>query len=119
MIGEEVGQASGLKMCYAALTKGLTAIATELLIAAQRSGLEEPLWNELSTSQQELVNILKRSIPSMLPKAHRWVGEMEEIADTFKALNLTERTFEGAADVYRLVKDTSLGRETPEESDQL
>ncbi|WP_341529774.1 DUF1932 domain-containing protein [Nostoc sp. UHCC 0302] len=51
----------------------------------------------------------------MIPKAHRWVGEMEEIAATFGAVGLTERTFEGAADIYRFVKDTSLGKETPEE----
>jgi len=40
VIGDEIGQASGLKMCYAALTKGLTAIGTELLIAAHRLGLD-------------------------------------------------------------------------------
>lgn len=115
VIGNEIGQASGLKMCYAALTKGLTAIGTELLIAAQRLNLNEPLWDELSNSQKELVSFLTRSIPAMTSKAHRWIGEMEEIADTFKTLGLTERTFEGAADIYRLVKETSLGKETPEE----
>ncbi|MCG6134639.1 MAG: DUF1932 domain-containing protein [Nostoc sp. LLA-1] len=115
IIGEEIGQASGLKMSYAALTKGLTAIGTELLIAAHRLGLDEQLWNEISSSQPELAAILTRSIPSMTPKAHRWIGEMEEIAETFKEVGLTERTFYGAADIYRLVKDTSLGKETPEE----
>jgi len=48
----------------------------------------------------------------------RWIGEMEEIADTFKELGLTEHIFQGAADVYRLVKETSLGKETPEERDR-
>ncbi|MCC5642967.1 DUF1932 domain-containing protein [Nostoc sp. CHAB 5824] len=115
VIGDEIGQASGLKMSYAALTKGLTAIGTELLIAAHRLGLDEQLWNEVSSSQPELAAILTRSIPSMTPKAHRWIGEMEEIAETFQELGLTERIFYGAADVYRLVKDTSLGKETPEE----
>lgn len=117
MIGDEIGQASGLKMSYAALTKGLTAIGTELLIAAHRLGLDEPLWEEVSISQPELAAILTRSIPSMTPKAHRWIGEMEEIAETFQKLGLTERIFYGAADVYRLVKDTSLGKETPEKCD--
>ncbi|WP_375476056.1 DUF1932 domain-containing protein [uncultured Nostoc sp.] len=116
VIGDEIGQASGLKMSYAALTKGLTAIGTELLIAAHRLGLDEQLWEEVSSSQPELAAILTRSIPSMTPKAHRWIGEMEEIAETFQEVGLTERIFYGAADVYRLVKDTSLGKETPEES---
>ena len=116
VIGDEIGHASGLKISYAALTKGLTAIGTQLLIAAHRLGLDEQLWDELSSSQPELVNILTRSIPSMTPKAHRWVGEMEEIAETFDALGLSDRTFQGAADVYRLVKETSLGKETAEQS---
>jgi 3-hydroxyisobutyrate dehydrogenase-like beta-hydroxyacid dehydrogenase len=54
VIGSEIGQASGLKMCYAALTKGLTAISTELLIAAHRLNLDAELWQEISTSQKEL-----------------------------------------------------------------
>lgn len=118
VIGDEIGQASGLKMSYAALTKGLTAIGAELLIAAHRLGLDEQLWEEVSSSQPELAAILTRSIPSMTPKAHRWIGEMEEIAETFKEIGLTERIFYGAADVYRLVKDTSLGKETPEECER-
>ncbi|MBD2435526.1 NAD(P)-dependent oxidoreductase [Nostoc sp. FACHB-110] len=118
VISDEIGQASGLKMSYAALTKGLTAISTELLIAAHRLGLDEQLWQEVSHSQPALASILLRAIPSMTPKAHRWVGEMEEIAETFKEVGLTERIFYGAADIYRLVKDTSLGKETPEESDR-
>ena len=118
MIGDEIGQASGLKMCYAALTKGLIAIGTELLIAAHRLSLEKALWDELSISQKELVDWLTRSIPTMPPKAHRWVGEMEEIAATFGAVDLTELTFEGAAEVYRLVQETDLGKETPEERDR-
>ena len=117
VIGDEIGQASGLKMCYAALTKGLTAIGTELLIAAHRLGLDAPLAAELTSSQAGLLAHLNRAIPGMTPKAHRWIGEMEEIADTFKALGLTEHIFQGAADVYRLVKETSLGKETPENRD--
>lgn len=118
VIGDEIGQASGLKMCYAALTKGLTAIGTELLIAAHELGLDAPLEAELTNSQSGLLNHLSRTIPGMTPKAHRWIGGMEEIADTFKSLGLTEYIFQGAADIYRLVKDTSLGKETPEERDR-
>ncbi|MDM9383976.1 hypothetical protein QUB80_25175 [Chlorogloeopsis sp. ULAP01] len=40
---------------------------------------------------------------------------MEEIAETFKELSLTESSFYRAADVYRLVKETSLDKKTPEE----
>ncbi|MBI3973933.1 MAG: NAD(P)-dependent oxidoreductase [Chloroflexi bacterium] len=114
VIGTDVGQASGLKMCYAALTKGLTALGTELLVAGEKMGLSEALRAELQQSQQTLWTSLERSVPGMPPKAYRWVGEMEEIAATFGALGLTPRILEGAADLYRFVEHTPLGQETPE-----
>ena len=114
VMGERIGEASGLKMCYAALTKGVTALATELLVAAEVMGLAAPLRAELEGSQGGHWAALQRGIPGMPPKAYRWVGEMEEIAATFADLGLTPRLLEGAADVYRLVARSPLGAETPE-----
>ena len=116
--GEEIGQASGLKMCYAAMTKGLTALGTELLVAALRLDLAESLRAELEHSQPSLLAWLDRSVPAMPPKAHRWVGEMEEIAATFEGVGLTPRMLLGAADMYRWVTGTPLGHETPEGRDE-
>lgn len=117
-IGAEIGHASGLKMCYAALTKGLTALGTELLLAAKLLGLEDALRAEQSESTAAPLASLARSIPTMTPKAYRWVGEMEEIAATFAAVGLTPDIFTGAADIYRLVADTPIGKETPESRDR-
>ena len=118
VIGPEIGQASGLKMCYAALTKGVTALGTELLLAAQLLGLGDALQAEQRDSTPELLASLLRSIPTMPPKAYRWVGEMEEIAATFAEVGLTPRMFEGAAEMYRLVAATPIGKETPENRDR-
>jgi 3-hydroxyisobutyrate dehydrogenase-like beta-hydroxyacid dehydrogenase len=115
VIGPQVGQASGLKMCYASLTKGLTALATEALTAGQALGLSEVLTGELRESQAELLGWFERQVPRMPPKAYRWVGEMEEIARTFADVGLPPEMLEGAAALYRLVGQTELGRETPEE----
>jgi 3-hydroxyisobutyrate dehydrogenase-like beta-hydroxyacid dehydrogenase len=114
VIGDEVGQASGLKLCYAALTKGLTALATELLVAGEALGLSEPLRAELLASQPALLSWISRQAPGMPPKAYRWIGEMEEIAAMFGALGLTPKVYEGAADLYRFVAASPLGAETPE-----
>ncbi len=114
VIGSEVGQASGLKMCYAAITKGLTALATELLVAGRAMGLTEPLRAELQQSQPALYGWVERQVPTMPPKAYRWVGEMEEIAATFGYLGLTPQILQGAADLYRFVGQTPLAEETPE-----
>jgi len=117
VIGPEIGQASGLKMCYAALTKGVTALGTELLLAAHLLGLGDALRAEQRDSTPELLASLMRSLPAMPPKAYRWVGEMEEIAATFAEVGLTPQMFAGAADIYRLVAETPIGKETPENRD--
>jgi 3-hydroxyisobutyrate dehydrogenase-like beta-hydroxyacid dehydrogenase len=118
VIGDEIGAASGLKMCYGALTKGLQALGTELLVAADRMGLAEVLRQEQRESIPDVLAWLERSLPTMPPKAHRWVGEMEEIAACFADLGLTPRILLGAADLYRLVAGTPVGKESPEARDR-
>jgi 3-hydroxyisobutyrate dehydrogenase-like beta-hydroxyacid dehydrogenase len=103
VVGDEPGQASAVKMCYAALTKGTTALMTELSVAAERLGVSEPLRAEFASSQAAMLERRRRSVPDMVPKAHRWVGEMEEIAKTFAACGLTPKTFVGAAEIYVLI----------------
>jgi 3-hydroxyisobutyrate dehydrogenase-like beta-hydroxyacid dehydrogenase len=114
VMGDKIGQASGIKMCYASLTKGLTALATELLTAGRLMELEEPLMAELEASQPQLLAWVTRQIPTMPPKAYRWIGEMLEIAATYEDLGLTPNILKGAADMYELVCATPLGKETPE-----
>jgi len=116
-IGQEIGTASALKMCYAALTKGFTALATELLVAAQLLGVNDELAKELADSQAQHHATMTRQIPRMPSVAHRWIGEMEEIAKTFAELGLTPRILEGAADLYRFAASTAVGAERPETRD--
>ncbi len=75
-----VGAASGLKMSYAGITKGLTALASAMMLAATRFGAAPALAAELAASQPDLLAYLTRSVPDMYPKAYRWVAEMQEIA---------------------------------------
>ena len=115
VVGDQPGQASALKMCYAALTKGTTALMTELSIAAERLGVRGALDAEFAESQPALRERMQRAVPEMVPKAHRWIGEMEEIARTFQGCGLTPRTFAGAAEIYALVAKTALGQVSPED----
>jgi 3-hydroxyisobutyrate dehydrogenase-like beta-hydroxyacid dehydrogenase len=115
VVGQQPGQASAVKMCYAALTKGTTALMTELSIAAERLGVSDALRAEFGASQPAMLERMQRAVPEMVPKAHRWVGEMAEIARTFAACGLSPRTFEGAAAIYALVAGTGLGQTSPED----
>lgn len=111
-----LGHASSLKTCYASLTKGLQALGTELLVGARALNLDQPLAEELRLSQPMLYAWLEKSIPNLPAKAHRWVGEMEEHGEAYAAQGLTPKIMEGAAELYRFVADTPIGRETPEEA---
>lgn len=116
VMSERIGDASGVKMCYAAMTKGTTALAVELLVAARELGVEQALEKELRESRNDVFEWQMRNIAVMPPKAYRWVPEMQEIAKTFGELGLTRRIFEGATDVYAMVAATPLGKESPEQA---
>lgn len=114
--GDKLGDASAVKMCYAALTKGSIALGTELLIAARKLGVDQVLEAEFKGSQTELhESVLSRSA-GMPFKAYRWVPEMHEIAKTFEGAGMTPRIFQGAADLYAQIATTPQGKESPEEA---
>jgi 3-hydroxyisobutyrate dehydrogenase-like beta-hydroxyacid dehydrogenase len=75
-----LGAAAALKMCYAGINKGLTALTTAMLLAAERSGAGQALAAELAYSQPWLLRRSRGSVPAMYPKAYRWVAEMDEIS---------------------------------------
>jgi putative dehydrogenase len=76
-----IGAAAALKMSYAGITKGLTAIGAAMMLAATRAGAGPALQHELGLSQPALLTWLSRQLPASYSKAYRWVAEMEEIAD--------------------------------------
>ncbi len=106
VVSDRIGDASAVKMCYAALNKGITALATQLNVAAKALGVEQTLWEEFAASQSALVPRMQKQLPNMVPKAYRWVGEMEEIAKTFEHCGLSPKMFLGAAETYDFVTDT-------------
>ena len=117
-IGNEIGQASGIKMCYAALTKGTNTLQVALLTAAEKMGLTQALREEFEFSQKTQLNAMESGISRLPANAHRWIGEMEEISSTFEDLGVTPHFHKGAAEMYRLLNSTPFGSETPETIDQ-
>lgn len=97
------GAAAALKMSYAAITKGLTALCTASVLAAHRAGATEVLFAELEASQPALLAYLRRAIPDMLPKAYRWDPEMREITAYMGDSALGGAIYEGASDLYRTI----------------
>ncbi|MBS1910642.1 MAG: DUF1932 domain-containing protein [Bacteroidetes bacterium] len=114
-LGEEVGKASALKMCYAAYSKGTTALLAAILACAERLGVRTELarqWNEDDPGFADQAEARARRVTA---KAWRFTGEMEEIASTFRESGLPGGFHEAAADVYRRLGHFK--REAPESID--
>jgi 3-hydroxyisobutyrate dehydrogenase-like beta-hydroxyacid dehydrogenase len=116
--GTEVGRASAIKMCYAAMTKGTNALATAVLIAADRLGVYGEIAAEFADSQPELYARMEASVPILAADAWRFAGEMDEIAETFAAAGVTPNFHRGAGDLYRHLAATPLAAETKETIDR-
>jgi 3-hydroxyisobutyrate dehydrogenase-like beta-hydroxyacid dehydrogenase len=97
VISERIGAASALKMGYAAYTKGSTALLTAILGMVEREGVRADLarqWGDTFTEQTI------RRVCANTAKAWRFVGEMHEIADTFRGAGMPGGFHQAAAEVY-------------------
>ena len=115
-VADTIGTASGLKMCFASMTKGLTAIAIQSFATAHKLGVLDQLQSHLKQYSPKTGELAAKGLVGMPPKAYRWVDEMKEIANTFHDNGGFERDmFNGVSEVYRLVADdTELGQEKTE-----
>ncbi|MYA95928.1 MAG: NAD(P)-dependent oxidoreductase [Nitrospinae bacterium] len=100
LLGSGIGRASGIKMCYAALTKGTHALQTAVITLAESLGLAEEVSHEFRTSQEASYKQITSSAPRLPIVAWRYIDEMKQIAQTFEAAGVTPKFHEGAAAVY-------------------
>ena len=98
-----VGAASALKMSYAGITKGFTALGAAMMLAATRVGTAEALVTEMTISQPALLKWLTAQVPRMHSKAYRWIAEMEEIAAFVGADRPGTGLYESAARMYEVI----------------
>jgi putative dehydrogenase len=102
----ELTAASALKMSYAGITKGFTALGAAMMLAATRGGSAEALRAELAESQQPLLAWLSRMEPAMYGKAYRYVAELDEIAAFVGPDHPESAMLSAAARLYeRIAKD--------------
>jgi len=95
----EIGQASALKMCFAAHAKGLAALRAAVLGAAEELGVLSDLqrhWERTGTTFAAAVASLQHTAP----KAWRFVAEMKEIAATFESAGMPGEFHLAAAEIF-------------------
>lgn len=100
VIGSEPGQASALKMCYAAYTKGSTALLCTILAAAEALGIRPALENQWQRENPGFPIQVHDRTRRVTTKAWRFTGEMEEISATFSAAGMPGGFHQAAAEVY-------------------
>jgi len=110
IVSDQIGAASALKMVYAAYTKGSTALLSAILGVAEKEGVRAHLerqWGAEFTGQTH------RRVAANTAKAWRFVGEMEEIATTFREAGLSDGFHKAAADTFTRLADFKDATTTP------
>lgn len=114
VIGDKIGQASALKMCFAAYSKGTTALLSLILAGAEALGVRDNLEAQWSRGGSDFAAQTQQRVCRVTAKAWRFEGEMHEIAATFANVGLPAGFHEAAADIYRRLAHFKDTEETPE-----
>ncbi len=109
--GPEIGRGSAVKMAYAGISKGTSALHAAMLIAAERLGIADELHEELRSSQPVMYKRMENITPALPAVSDRYVGEMLEIAKTMAACGMTAGFHQGAADLYGLLAQSPFSSE--------
>jgi 3-hydroxyisobutyrate dehydrogenase-like beta-hydroxyacid dehydrogenase len=99
-LGDDVVAASALKMCYAAWTKGTSALLLAIRAAADVHGVEQALLAEWARTQPGLA-ARSQAAAGTARKAWRFAGEMDQIAACFAEAGLPDGFARAAAELYR------------------
>jgi 3-hydroxyisobutyrate dehydrogenase-like beta-hydroxyacid dehydrogenase len=119
ILNEVIGAASSIKMCFAAYSKGTTALLSGILATAETLGVREPLQRQWSKNESDFAHQAVRRTRHVTAKAWRFHGEMDEIADTFREAGLPGGFHEAAADLYRRMAHFKDAPSTPPLEDVL
>lgn len=119
LVSGRIGAASTLKLSFAALTKGLTALSIMSFSTAQRESLLPELLEHLQQYSPHTAALAQSGVIGMSPKAYRWVDEMRGIGEAFDREGgwdgVGSSVYGGFAEIYRRVaEDTILGQERVE-----
>jgi len=119
IIGDEIGKASALKMCFAANTKGTAALLCAIVAAAEGMGVRTELEKQWSRHGSDFAKSTLARISRVTAKAWRFSGEMKEIASTLDEAGLPGGFHLAAADIYQRIAKFKGSDPTPPVEDVL
>jgi len=113
VVGDKIGKASALKMCYAAYTKGTTALLCGILATAEVLGVRGELETQWSRDWPNFGEQAGERVRNVTAKAWRFSGEMAEIAATFRGAGLPGEFHAAAEMIYQRIAGFKDAFETP------
>lgn len=113
IIGQEIGKASALKMCYAAYSKGTTALLAAIVAAAESLDVREELYSHWDSDSTGFSNQVSQRVSRVTAKAWRFEGEMREIALTLQGAGLPDGFHHAAAEIYHRMSGFKDAARTP------
>jgi 3-hydroxyisobutyrate dehydrogenase-like beta-hydroxyacid dehydrogenase len=100
VIGNQPGKASSLKMCFAAYTKGTTALLCAILATAEALDVRQELTHQWSRNESDFATQAEQRVTRVTAKAWRFAGEMDEISITMRDAGVPGEFHGAAADIY-------------------
>ena len=116
--GLEAGKASAIKMCYAGITKGTSALHAAMLMTAEKLNIADELHHELTYSQGAIYKRMEGLTSALPAVSARYIAEMEEIAKTMGTVGMPTGFHNGSADLYRLMTKSPYASEIRETVDK-
>jgi 3-hydroxyisobutyrate dehydrogenase-like beta-hydroxyacid dehydrogenase len=113
IIGDEISKASALKMCYAAYSKGTTALLAAVIATAESLGVRDVLYQQWDMDDPNFSEQTNRRATRVTTKAWRFEGEMHEIASTFEEAGLPNGFHKAAAEIYHRMAGFKDSPQTP------
>ena len=116
-VGPEIGAGSAIKICNGAYNKGAFALYTAVMLAAEHYGFTDHLRKRLPGSQAGTVNKLDDALVRLPSLSGRYIGEMEQVSETFESIGLPGGFHAASAELFRMLSGTSLATQRREEID--
>lgn len=88
ILGEHIGQASGFKLCYGGISKGVAVIALDVYLGAIALGIEESLEALHRRRMPGVMEHFDSYLPRTPARAARWAEEMGALADTLESVGI-------------------------------
>ncbi|MGO7180577.1 DUF1932 domain-containing protein [Rhizobium brockwellii] len=111
--GDEVGQASSIKMLRSVMIKGFEALTAECLLAARRAGVEKAVLASLQASDPGMDWTVRAAynLERMMAHGRRRAAEMQEVAATLRELGLPDCMASATADWQRRIGELDIRTE--------